>query len=204
MIKVLIIADSPLARAGLAALLEDSCDVVGQSSSEGEFSTTLEAFEPEVIVWDMGWEADGSTTQLSELRETIPPVVALVKDDENINAVWSAGAKGILPQDADEDTLSSAVRCVAQNLIVIDPTFSDALFPPASTLSTEPMVDVTPRELEVLYLMAEGMANKTIAAQLSISEHTVKFHVNAIMTKLGSQSRTEAVVRAMRLGLIPL
>jgi DNA-binding NarL/FixJ family response regulator len=96
------------------------------------------------------------------------------------------------------------MMAAAQDLVVLDPSL------PAPVLSTRdpssPMLveELTPRELEVLDLLAEGLSNKAIAHRLGISDHTVKFHVNAVMGKLGAQSRTEAVVRATRLGLILL
>jgi DNA-binding NarL/FixJ family response regulator len=117
------------------------------------------------------------------------------------------GARGILLEDAGSEALAAALKAVTQGMLVIHGSVADAALP--SALSTNAAADgeveaLTPREAEVLNLIAEGLPNKTIAARLSISEHTVKFHVNAILTKLGAQSRTEAVVRATRLGLIAL
>ncbi|MGH2536960.1 MAG: response regulator transcription factor, partial [Candidatus Promineifilaceae bacterium] len=86
---------------------------------------------------------------------------------------------------------------------IVEPEFLGALRP-AAPLEEPPLEPLTPRELEVLGLLAEGLTNKAIALRLGISEHTVKFHLNAILSKLGAQSRTAAVVRATRLGLIPL
>ena len=87
---------------------------------------------------------------------------------------------------------------------MFDPDLTGVLLPNAESSPTPPVENLTPRELEVLQLLAEGLPNKTIARRLEISEHTVKFHVNAIMSKLNAQSRTEAVVRATQLGLILL
>jgi DNA-binding NarL/FixJ family response regulator len=89
-------------------------------------------------------------------------------------------------------------------LVVIDPALCGAVMPSGEPSPEAPTEALTPRELDVLQLMAEGLANKAIAQKLGISDHTVKFHVNAIMSKLNAQSRTEAVVRATRLGLIIL
>jgi DNA-binding NarL/FixJ family response regulator len=93
---------------------------------------------------------------------------------------------------------------VQQGLVVLAPEFATAqlTLPPAASLP--PGEALTPRELDVLQLLAEGLPNKTIADRLTISEHTVKFHVNALMGKLGAQSRTEAVVRAIRLGWLTI
>jgi DNA-binding NarL/FixJ family response regulator len=89
-------------------------------------------------------------------------------------------------------------------LIALDPALADVVQPSRDLLPQPPAEELTPRELEVLQLLAEGLSNKAIAYRLDISEHTVKFHVNAILGKLSAQSRTEAVVQATRLGLIIL
>jgi DNA-binding NarL/FixJ family response regulator len=93
---------------------------------------------------------------------------------------------------------------VDSGLAVLHPTLAQALVGVSEEPPAPPSVELTPRELEVLGLMAEGLANKGIADRLTISEHTVKFHVTAVMAKLGAQSRTEAVTRATRVGLITL
>ena len=89
-------------------------------------------------------------------------------------------------------------------MVVLDSNLAAAVLPDKSEMPVPPVEELTPRELEVLGLLAEGLANKAIAYRLDISEHTVKFHVNSILSKLGAQSRTEAVIYATRLGLILL
>ena len=100
----------------------------------------------------------------------------------------------------------AALQAALHGVAVLDPEFVTAVLPPmplaAETLPE--LVELTPREQEVLTLLAEGLTNKAIAHQLAISDHTVKFHVNAILGKLNAQSRTEAVVQATRLGLLLL
>jgi two-component system nitrate/nitrite response regulator NarL len=96
------------------------------------------------------------------------------------------------------------LRAAAGGLIVLDPALAGAVLSARETSPDRLVEELTPRELEVLQLLAEGLPNKAIGLRLEISEHTVKFHVNAILGKLGAQSRTEAVVRASRLGLIIL
>ncbi len=95
---------------------------------------------------------------------------------------------------------------MGRSLVVLDGSFAGDLLLSAQPEASgdRPVEDLTPRELEVLQLLAEGLANKAIAQRLGVSDHTIKFHVNAILGKLGAQSRTEAVVRATRLGLIVL
>jgi DNA-binding NarL/FixJ family response regulator len=130
-------------------------------------------------------------------------VLALADETAPLGEIWALGVRGILARDADGERLLAAAWGLAQGLAVLDPTFAEQSLTaaiPAEALD-EPM---TPRELEVLSLVAEGMSNRAIGASLGISEHTVKFHVTSVMTKLEAQSRTEAVVKATRLGLLSL
>jgi DNA-binding NarL/FixJ family response regulator len=114
-----------------------------------------------------------------------------------------AGASGVLGRDADADRLAAAARAAAEDLLVVERALSEGALrirPAAETL-VEPL---TPRELEVLQLLGQGLSNRALAERLHISEHTAKFHVNAILGKLGAQSRAEAVAQGVRLGLLLL
>jgi DNA-binding NarL/FixJ family response regulator len=104
----------------------------------------------------------------------------------------------------DTDKLVAAAQAVANGLAVVEPKLTSALLPAIDSDDFTLDEPLTPREMQVLQRLAEGLTNKAIAQELGISEHTIKFHVNAIMGKLQAQSRTEAVVRAPRLGLIHL
>jgi DNA-binding NarL/FixJ family response regulator len=165
----------------------------------------------------MGWEPLRYVERLADFRLTRLPALALISSDPSAASasamLINAGARGVLLQDANPERLAAALISLAQGLVVLTPAFAEAQATHALTPSLNPGAGIdgmlppetlTPRESEVLHLIAEGLPNKTIALQLSISEHTVKFHVNAILTKLGAQSRTEAVVRATRAGLIAL
>ena len=112
----------------------------------------------------------------------------------------AAGAKGVLTRLADGPRIASAVRSVLHGLLVLDQRLTPLM--PLPGITTTNAVELTPREREVLELLALGLPNKTIGTKLGISEHTVKFHVNSILGKLGAQSRTEAVARATRMGLV--
>jgi DNA-binding NarL/FixJ family response regulator len=202
---LLLIADDPLARAGLAALLADApdCEIVGQMSS-----ATLTAdypldflTPPDVVSWDMGWDPVDTVLDWSD---TLVPIVALLSDEEQAAAVYQSGVRGLLLRDMDTDKLVAAAQAVANGLVVVEPKLTVSLLPATESDDFIPDEQLTPREMEVLQRLAEGLTNKAIAQELGISEHTVKFHVNAIMGKLQAQSRTEAVVRATRLGLILL
>jgi two-component system nitrate/nitrite response regulator NarL len=217
-LRVLIIADDPLARAGLAAVLTDQVGlfVCGRASSLEDLRAAIELYRPDVLLWDAGWHPAPSLAHLADL-EVHAPVAILLPDEADARRAWAAGARGLLRRDAEPSRIAAALAAAVHGFAVIEPDFAEALR--SSLLSStsshpenagraalvEPLVEsLTPRELEVLRLMAEGLPNKTIAARLDISEHTVKFHVNTILGKLGVASRTEAVVRATRLGLILL
>jgi two-component system nitrate/nitrite response regulator NarL len=194
--RVLIVADDPLARGGLAALLGEACAIVGQVAPEPEL---LAVYSPDVLLWDLGWEPTFSPETLDALVESDMPIVALLPDEAFAAEIWTAGVRGILPRDASQDRLVAALNAVVRGLAVLDPAVTELseLVHPAAVTS-----ELTLREEEVLALMAEGATNRAIAQELTISEHTVKFHINAILSKLHAQSRTEAVVQAIRLGLI--
>ncbi len=209
-LRVLVVASSPLARAGLTALLDEASGITIVGQSDGDLSDALDIYRPDVMIWDMGWEPLQYLDRLQEVGDL--PVLALIADEsaalEASAALIGAGARGLLLHNARAGTLASALIALGQGLVVIAPAVAEALRAEPSlspARQTNPLIDaLTPRELEVINLIAEGLPNKTIAGKLGISEHTVKFHVNAILTKLGAQSRTEAVVRATRMGLIAL
>jgi len=204
--RVAIVAEDPLARAGLAALLAHppECEVVEQASGEDDLYELLQMVRADVVVWDLGWDPTQALERLAEAQDLGLPVVALLPDATSAREAWNAGARGLLPRTVDSATLIEALRAAAQGLVVLDPAMAPTL-PLTRDRHVEPAVEeLTPREIEVLRLLAEGLPNKGIAHLLGISEHTVKFHVNAIMARLNAQSRTEAVTRATRLGLIPL
>lgn len=198
-------ADDQLSRAGLAAMLaqQPGVEVAGQATGDDDLDTALEVYAPDVLVWDLGWNPVASLARLSELPETAPPLVALLVDDSIAAQARAAGARGLLLRDSNIENVVAALAAVARGLVVSDPN----LAPPAAPLplsTSGPLPQLTPRENEALRLLAEGLPNKAIADRLGISEHTVKFHVNSLMSKLGAQSRTEAVTRATRLGLLLL
>jgi DNA-binding NarL/FixJ family response regulator len=205
-LKLLVVADDPLARAGLATLLANHqyCDVVAQSSGvdlledaqdDDEFTANLD-----VIVWDLGWDFAGETPAWDVVDL---PIVALVPV-EGETAVFIPTPISILTRSSDADQIMAAAQAAARGLVTFDPAISFLSNTPTHQPDFTPIEELTPREIEVIQLIAEGMTNKAIAQQLHISSHTVKFHVNALMNKLSAQSRTAAVVRATRMGLISL
>jgi len=213
-LRVLVVADDPLARAGLAAVLADQpgLTVCGRASSLDDLTAAVGLYRPDVLLWDAGWHPAPPLARLADL-ETRVPVAILLPDEADARQAWTAGARALLRRDAGPSRIAAALTAALHSLAVIEPDFAEALqtaLPdrtpslPQGVSRTALVEPLTPRELEVLQLMAEGLPNKTIAVRLEISEHTVKFHVNTILGKLGVASRTEAVVRATRLGLILL
>lgn len=205
-VRLHVIADDPLVRAGLVTLLTElpDCIVSGQSGSEAlADGIDGENFHPtpDAIVWDLGWDVNEF---LPDLEDPGYPIVALLADEVQAVDAWNAGITALLRRDAMPERIPEAARAACQGLIVLDPELTRTLLPAGHLRDTASTEELTPRELEVLQHLAEGLTNRAIAQQLEISDHTVKFHVNAIMTKLQAQSRTEAVVRATRAGLISL
>ena len=218
-LRILIVADDPLARAGLAALLEaqPGCVIVGQTPSgpADQLSGATQTYQPDVMLWDLGWNLDPAIERLAALGNRLPVAVLLpgAVPAGKSAAAWSAGARAILSRSSDGPHLAAALQALAQGFAVLDPEV--AAFGPVEPAPAPEggwqagevpslVEDLTAREREVLRLLAEGLPNKAIAHRLGISEHTAKFHVNSILGKLGVQSRTEAVVRATRLGLVLL
>jgi two-component system nitrate/nitrite response regulator NarL len=211
-VRVLVFAKDPLARAGLATLLagQEGVIVVGRVGTSDDLAGALDAHRPDVVLCDMGWEPETALAHLAENRLGIP-IGVLAIDEESAQQGWRAGVQGVLRRDAEPASIAAAVVAVAQGFLVVDAAYRTLLAepqPPQMPMSWSQedeatlLEDLTAREHQVLRLLAEGLPNKTIAQRLDISEHTVKFHVNAILGKLGVSSRTEAVVRATRLGLI--
>jgi DNA-binding NarL/FixJ family response regulator len=207
-LRLLLIAEDPLARAGLAALLADQpgCVVVGQFAGEdNNLSAALELYQPDLILCDLGWNPGGLLERLLDLSDLGLPLVLLLPNESFVIEAWAIRPHALLPRDVAVEKLLAAIAAAGQGLVTLDPTFVDSLLLPVIPANPPNLAEaLTPRELEVLQHLAEGLPNKAIARRLEISEHTVKFHVNAIMSKLGVQSRTEAVVRAYAVGLIML
>jgi two-component system nitrate/nitrite response regulator NarL len=223
-LRVLVVADDPLARAGLATLLASlsGYTVVGHMAGEADVLAGLDVYRPDVVVWDLGWnplqapartrhaplagpeEHTTALERLADLHDAGALVVALLPDETYTLAAWTAGARGLLLREVSAARLQASLQAVASGLVVLDEALGASVMPTRHAAPMVPVDALTPRELEVLRLLAEGLPNKLIADRLHISEHTVKFHVNALMGKLGAQSRTEAVVRATRLGLLLL
>ena len=197
MIRVAILAPALALRVGLREVfrgLED-IEVVSDASTLDELS------EADVLVLT-------SPDYLSDLDEDAPAVLLLTDDQSAVTQLMDLPVWGVLSLDASAEELSAAVRALGEGLWAGSPALLQDLLErqPAFMIEEgDPIVDpLTPREREVLQLAAEGLANKQIALSLEISEHTVKFHLSSLYTKLGVTSRTEAIRAGARRGWVIL
>jgi len=199
-IRVLVVADEPSVRADLQAMLEaEGLQVAGAVPSTGSEGAALPSTDVVVIRVTGGIGAGGAIEAFSHL-----PTVFLLEPGATPGPTPREGKPyAFLRSDADGAELAAAVQSVANGLIVTDPRLAGRGASTA-TLSAAMAEPLTGREREVLALVAAGLPNKAIALQLGISEHTAKFHVSQILSKLDAGSRTEAVTRAATQGLLVL
>jgi DNA-binding NarL/FixJ family response regulator len=199
--RVLVLSADDLTRAGLAALVSEfpGFSVAGQTADVNKLADDIDVFAPDLVVWDV-FE---SFERLSVLLDIDIPVVVVVPNEEAAGLALANGARGVVPRNVGREALSAALTAASKGLTVVDNRFVEAIARPAPMVHTL-AESLTPRELQVLQLVAEGLPNKSIASELAISEHTVKFHINSVLGKLGATSRTQAVTAATRLGLIKL
>jgi two-component system, NarL family, response regulator YdfI len=210
--RVLVAVESAILRKGLETILAASPNlevVDNEIAGASDWKQRLEESQPDVVVTE-GSE-DDSTASLAEfVSEDERPLPVVILADHPA-APWvrdalRAGVRAVLPRDATGEEIVAAVEAAAAGFIVLQPSDFDSLLPPAAArpraASLAPLQSLSPREIEVLRMLAEGLGNKEIAWRLGISEHTVKFHINSIFTKLDASSRTEAVTIGIRQGLI--
>jgi DNA-binding NarL/FixJ family response regulator len=199
-VRALVVGDDPLVRQGFVARLADTA--AGQASTHEDIADALDDTEANLVLWDLGPRPVAPPPGTLDFSV---PLVALAAHGTSARELLAAGASGVLRRDVSTERLVHALGTVLHGLVVIDPVLADERVAPAVPPRFVPDVEVEPltaRETEVLELMAAGRSNKQIAEELTISAHTVKFHVNAILGKLDVHSRTEAVVKAMQLGVV--
>lgn len=204
--RVLIVSTDARVRSGLAALLAEQPEfTVEQADFSANLATTVAPHIPDVVIWGLSGDTEEISLRFPAIQDLDRPVLVVGDGDVQIAEAVAAGARGVLPSTIDGAALAAAVQGVVRGLLVVDPAFSVTIVPAHGGDETEILAEeLTSRELEVLQLLAEGLPNRRIAQRLDISEHTVKFHVGTLLSKLGAHSRTEAVTRAARLGLIVL
>jgi DNA-binding NarL/FixJ family response regulator len=211
-IHVFIVAASPLARAGLENLLTARhIEVAGSVARLDALTGQLSELAVDAILLDSSGEPFESFLD-SLIASGLASDFSVVLLAEAASPAASAealrsGVRAVLPNDISPDQLAAALQAVASGLVVLHPAHFDAVVPAASAAPRfldELAEPLTPRESEVLQMLASGLGNKEIATKLAISEHTVKFHVASILGKLGAASRTEAVSLGIRRGLVLL
>jgi DNA-binding NarL/FixJ family response regulator len=212
--RVVVVDDQEIVRAGFAALLETQgdFDVVG-TASDGEAAVRLcRDQRPDVVLMDIRMPTDGieATRQLTDYGAATPKVIVLTTFDldEYVYDALSAGASGFLLKDVTAENLFEAVRVVAGGEALLAPTVTRRLIAEFARLRPQPptrperLSELTPRETEVLRLVAEGLSNAEIAERLVVTKETVKTHVSRVLSKLDLRDRSQAVVVAYESGLV--
>jgi DNA-binding NarL/FixJ family response regulator len=192
-IRVAVLSDDTLLTSALSSLLKQ----------EGEVEVT-QLDTADVALWDPGADLEIHHLKLEQLAAINAPTLALVPDKAQASMALEAGARGVMLRDKVGPHLLSALRAVRGGLTVLDTSMADNLVQRPNYGMPALAEPLTGREHEVVQLLAEGLSNKQIAKRLTISEHTAKFHIGRILDKLDSDTRTEAVVRAVRYGLVEL
>ena len=214
-IRVVVADDQDIVRAGFSALLETQLDitVVGSAGDGAEAVRVCREQRPDVVVMDVRMPVmDGieATRELAASDGGGPRVLMLTTFDldEYVYDALSAGASGFLLKDVTAERLFDAVRVVAAGDALLAPAVTRRLIGefarlrPRLATAPERLSELTPRELEVLRLVAEGLSNGEIAERLVVSEETVKTHVSRVLMKLGLRDRTQAVITAYESGLV--
>ncbi len=206
MIRVLLVDDHDIVREGLRMFLsrDPELAVVGEAADGEEAVHLARQLRPDVVLMDLLMPVMDGITAIAAIRSELPEteIIALtsvLESDAVIDAV-KAGAIGYLLKDTHAAELQRAIKAAAQGQVQIAP--KAAAFLMHKVRSNEKPENLTEREIEVLRLLAQGMSNKEIARSLQIVEDTAKVHVRNILAKLGAQSRTQAVLSAMRLGIV--
>jgi NarL family two-component system response regulator LiaR len=209
-IRVLIVDDHKVVRQGLRFLLEqeDGIEVVGECADGQSAIQAVRTLEPTVVLLDLYLpELDGIGV-LAQIKQDRPATEVLVltssSDDEHLLAAVRAGALAYLPKPAGVDQVVTSVRAAARGESVLEPRIAARLVREVRELAVRrrPLDQLSPRELEVLRLVADGRSNRQIAEELFISVKTASVHVSNILAKLGVASRVEAAAVAHRAGLV--
>jgi DNA-binding NarL/FixJ family response regulator len=204
-IRVLVADDHPIVRSGIVALLEsaDDIEVVGEASDGLDAVGRAAALQPDVVLMDLRMprlDGDAATARiLADRPATRVLVLTTYESDDAILAAIEAGAAGYLLKAAPQDEILAGVRAVARGEGALAPRIAARL---VERMRRPAAPVLTPRETEVLGLVAEGLSNPGIGARLHLSEATVKTHLLHVFEKLGVDDRTRAVTRAMEVGLL--
>lgn len=197
-LRVAVAANDRFARVGLTALLErfDDLRVIGDVDLDARLASRVRVMNPDVLL------VDGVAARTDGMHDLDVPSVVIVTNRIDAAGAFAAGATAVLLRNASAEKLRAAIYAAANDLIVSDADAVPPMLDRHRRAGEELEEPLTHRELEVMQHLAAGRTNRDIASALGVTEHTVKFHVNSILAKLGAESRTEAVVRAARLGII--
>ena len=204
MIRVLVADDHPIVRSGIVALLSTAADieVVGEAVDGREAVDLAIALEPDLVVMDLRMprlDGDEATARILAERPAVRVVVLTTYEtDSSILTAIEAGASGYLLKAAPQEEILAGVRSVARGEVALAPSIAAMLVQRVA----RPVVSLSPRETDVLKLVAQGQSNPDIARTLFVGEATVKTHLLHAFEKLGVSDRTRAVTRAMELGLL--
>ena len=210
-IAALLVDDQELVRSGLRRILrrKDGIVVVGECSDGDEVPAAVAAYRPDVVVMDLRMKRVNGIEATRQLTAGGgPPVLALTtfSDEELLSGVLRAGAAGFVLKDSSAEELIRAVQAVARGDGFLDPAITARVLNTYRTAAGEPMSEavdgLTPRELDVLTLMAKGRSNAEIANELFISGVTVKSHIGRIFVKMGLRDRAAAIVFAYEHGIV--
>jgi DNA-binding NarL/FixJ family response regulator len=203
-IAVAIWADDAAMQDGIATLIQDApgVEIVGVAEDEPTLIRLLEAVRVDVVV--VALESDATRDLVDGLVDEVA-AIALVTNGAGVEAALRAGARAVLLRPPDRAELIAAIQAVAAGLSVLPASLLDDMLRLGGVeRASSNREALTPRELEVLALIAAGASNKLIARRLAISVHTAKFHVAGVLEKLGAHSRAEAVAIGARAGLVLL
>jgi len=208
-IRILVADDHPVVRDGLVVMLgtQPDFEVVGQASNGAEVVAQVVALKPAVVLLDLEMpEMDGvaALERIAAYSDTKVVVFTAFDTDERILAALKAGAKGYLLKGAPRAEVFNAIRVVGQGGSLLQPAIASKILQHLNKSGAANAEALTDREFQVLELLAQGKINQDIAAALTITERTVKFHVSSIMSKLGAHNRTQVVSIAVQRGLIKL
>jgi NarL family two-component system response regulator YdfI len=208
-VRVLLAAASAVRRAGLETLVKNSPSLKLAGSLQGirTIAQRVVELQPDVVLLDLEPE-DSGFPALPAIGGGLPMVALIDEPDSDWTAqALRSGVKAILPRDAGMDEILPAIQAAYAGLVLLDPEVAQNFAARVRSSAAPRMTaseELTPREVEVLRMLAEGLGNRQMAQRLGISDHTVKFHISSILDKLGASTRTEAVTMGIRMGLIPL
>jgi len=207
-IRVLLADDHAILRKGIALLIgaQPDMEVVGEAKNGREAAEVTRQLKPDVVVMDISMPElngiEGTRQICDELPQTKVLALSMHKDSVYVREILRAGARGYLLKDSEDDDLLKAIRCIHKGQAFLSPEVSDAVLTDYRKHVSNPMDLLTSREHEILSMIAEGKANKEIAATLNLSVYTVESHRGSVMEKLNLHNTGDIVRFAIRNGLI--